>query len=260
MPDIFTLVSKWWKHLLTITLLSMIVAGAANFFQPKKYLSVATALPANSYLADKAHVFNENIQALYSTMGTVDELDMIIGTGQLDTIYLAATDQFNLQDHFKPSEQGEAGRYKCVDLLRSHTRINKSDYGELKVKVWDKDKILAAQLANALLDKIQSIHSNLQNENNKAMLEVLQKRKTMLSSDSNSNSAEQIKQTDKLISEYRLMAENHPAALLIVERARPASGPEKAKLSTVIAAAGFFGFIFGLLVVLVLEKRKTAVA
>jgi uncharacterized protein involved in exopolysaccharide biosynthesis len=258
MPDLFTLVSKWWKHLLVITLLSMLVAGLANFFQPKRYLSVATALPANSYLADKASVFNENIQALYSTMGTVDELDMIIGTGQLDTIYLAVVDQFNLIDHYKPKEQGEAARSKCVDMLRGNTRINKSEYGELKVKVWDKDRSLAPQLANALLDKLQDIHSDLLNANNKTLLDAFTKKRMALTADSVSGAGEKLKQYDQLIGEYQLMTESRPNALLIVERARVSQKAEKPKLSTVLFAAGFFGLLFGLMAVLVLDKRKTA--
>ena len=257
MPDLFTLIAKWWKHLLAITLLSMLVAGLANFFQPKKYLSVATALPANSYLADKASVFNENIQALYSTMGTVDELDMIIGTGQLDTVYLSVIDQFNLIDHYKPNEQGEAARSKCVETLRSNTKINKSEYGELKIKVWDKDKNIAPQLANALLDKLEEIHSDLLNTNNKAILDAITKKRTALMADSVSGAGEKLQQYNKLINEYQLMTEARPNALLVVERARPSLSPEKPKMSTVLFAAGFFGLLFGLFAVLVLDKRKS---
>lgn len=257
MPDLFTLVAKWWKHLLAITILSMLVAGLANYFQPKRYLSVATALPANSYLADKASVFNENIQALYSTMGSVDDLDMIIGTGQLDTVYLSVIDQFNLASHYRLKQTGEAARNKSVEILRRNTKINKSEYGELKIKVWDKDKTIAPQLANALLDKIQEIHSDLLNTNNKGLLDAITKKRTALLEDSVSGAGEKLKQYDKLINEYQLMTEARPNALLIVERARPSQKPETPNMSTVLLAAGFFGLLFGLFAVLVLDKRKT---
>ena len=49
----------------------------------------------------------------------------------------------------------------------------KSEYSELKVKVWDTDKNLAPQLANALMDKLQQIHQTLQNSNNKKVLSSL---------------------------------------------------------------------------------------
>ena len=34
-------------------------------------------------------------------MGDPDELDRIVGTAQLDTLYLAIADQYNLWDHYK---------------------------------------------------------------------------------------------------------------------------------------------------------------
>src|SRR5437773_10777388 len=104
MPDIFYLVSKWWKQMLALVLISLVVAGIILFLQPRQYLSVATAVPANSLSADKAKIFNHNIEELYSNIGLPDDLDMILGTGQLDTVYLAVTDQFNLFDHYKISD------------------------------------------------------------------------------------------------------------------------------------------------------------
>ena len=74
--------------------------------------------------------------------------------------------------------------------------------------------------------------------------------------DSVSGAGEKLKQYDKLINEYQLMAEAGPTALLIVERARISQEAEKPKMSTVLFAAGFFGLLFGLFAVLVLDKRK----
>ena len=150
MPDIFDLLGKWWKQVFLIMLVSLIIVSAITFLQPRQYLSVATALPANSYLADQARVFNENIEGLYSVMGTADELEMIIGTGQLDTIYLAVTEQLDLTNHFRVSEKAEGARFKAALILKKHSRVMKSEYGELKVRVWDRNKEMAAMAANAL--------------------------------------------------------------------------------------------------------------
>ncbi len=265
MPDIFYLLSKWWKQVLAVVLLSLITAATINVLLPKKYLSVTTALPANSYLADKARIFNENIEALYSTMGTADELDMITGTGQLDTVYFAVTDQFDLSRHYTMSETGDAARNKAASLLKKNSKVMKSEYGELKVKVWNKDKKLAPQLANAVMDKIQEIHSQLQNSNNRSILASLiagsKKLKAHIDSTGDSKQqalVNQLQQYEKLIGEYQLMADSKPSALLIVERARTAGWPDKPKLLPVLLATGFLSLLFGLLVALVLERRKTS--
>lgn len=264
MPDIFYLFSKWWKQILAVVLLALIASVAVLELSPNKYLSISTALPASSYTADKARVFNENIQELYSVLGTTDELDMITGTGKLDTLYLAVTDEFNLFDHYKVSEMGEPARNKAASLLKKNTKVIKSEYGELKVKVWDKSKDLAPQLANALMNKIQSIHQDLQNESNRATLQSLEKGKKELQQqiDSVSTSAqnslsERIGKYETLIAEYHLMVNSKPPVLLIVEKARAASLPDKPKLLTVILATFFLSLIFGLLLALSLEKKKT---
>jgi hypothetical protein len=269
MPDPFYLISKWWKHLLAIVLLSLTIAGVTYNLQRKKYMSVSTALPANSFLADKGKIFNENIQALYSALGTSDELDMIAGTGQLDTVYLAVTDEFNLFDHYKVSEQGDEARIKAAYLLKKNSRVIKSEYGALKVKVWDTDKDLAPQLANSIMNNIQQIHIDLQNANNQSMLATLTsgKRKLQTQLDSLPNLAtnemsrknleNQLERYETMIGQYQLMLDSKTLSLLIVEPARKSSWPDRPKLWTVLLATGVLSLLFGLLVALLLEKKKT---
>ena len=180
MPDIPDLFKHWWKQMLAVIIASMLVAGTVSYLKPKKYLSVATAVPASSFAADRSKIFNENIQALYSALGTPDDLDMIVGTARLDTVYLAVTDQFNLFDHYKMQEKGEAARNKAASLLKKNTKVMKSEYGELKVKTWDTDKNLAPQLANAIMEKLKAIHQDLQNAGNLATLQGLISRKEKL--------------------------------------------------------------------------------
>ena len=105
--------------MLAVVILSVAVIGTITFLKPRKYLSVSTAVPASSFAADKSKIFNENIQALYSTLGTPDDLDMILGTARLDTVYLSVTDAFNLFDHYKISEKGPASRVKACLLYTS---------------------------------------------------------------------------------------------------------------------------------------------
>src|SRR5690349_4517422 len=98
MPDITDLFKNWWKQILAVVVLSLIAVGLITFFKPRQYLSVATAVPASSYVSDKSKIFSENIQALYSALGEADDLDRVVGTAKLDTAYLAVTDEFNLYD------------------------------------------------------------------------------------------------------------------------------------------------------------------
>ncbi|MBK5272600.1 MAG: hypothetical protein JJE22_16480, partial [Bacteroidia bacterium] len=277
MPDIFYLLSKWWKPMLSVVLLSLITVALITFLKPRQYLSVVTALPASSVAADKARLYNKNIEYLYSGLGSPDDLDRIIGTAQLDTIYLAVTDQFNLYDHYKINLEKEKARIKAAKRLKKYTQVFKSDYGELKVKVWDTDKNLAPQLANAILDKLETIHRYLQSRSNqlsyKSLQSTQQKIRTRIDSldhvpgigtiENGMPSAQrkilfdQWQENEKLINEYQIMIDNSPPVLMVVEEAKAATKPDKPKPVQVLIAVALLSIFFAFLLALILERRKT---
>src|SRR6185503_16779743 len=100
MPDIFDLIAKWWKQILGLVIVTVIVTAIVVFTMPKKYLGMATALPAPTFATDKAGVFSDNLQILYPGLGTSDDLDMILGTAHLDTVYTAVAADLSLADYF----------------------------------------------------------------------------------------------------------------------------------------------------------------
>ncbi len=279
MPDIFYLFSKWWKHILSIVVISLVAIGIILYLRPSKYLSTTTALPASSYAADRASIFNQNIQSLYSALGTPDDLDVIVGTAQLDTPYIAISENLGLAAHYKVKEQGRAAVLKAAFLLKANTRVIKTEYSELKVKVWDKDKTMAPELANAIMNKLQSIHQDLQNSNNFSLIKTLQKGKEKLRAGIDSvtsylsnagrdegNSVayvtrrqqllDQEQQYEKLISEYQLIADSKPPVLIILEKARVSDWPDKPRRIPIIVATFLLSLLFALVLALLLEKRK----
>jgi uncharacterized protein involved in exopolysaccharide biosynthesis len=247
MPDIFYLISRWWKQMLVVIVIALVTVGAIVFFLPDKYLSVATALPANPALTDRSSVFSDNLQIPSPSLGTEEELDIIVGTGQLDTVYIAVVTAFNLWDHYKTEEKGDAAITKAAYLLKKNTSIAKSGYGELKVRVWDTDKNLAPQLANAIIDQLDLIHQSLQNKYNNAILAEL------------SAKADSADKYHKLLEEYRIIVNAKSPALLVVEKARPSPWPDKPKRAMILVGTAILSFLFSLLAALVLERRKRVV-
>ncbi|MBK8952485.1 MAG: hypothetical protein IPM85_09595 [Chitinophagaceae bacterium] len=134
MPDIFDLIKIWWKQIVSLTILSVLVTGAVVLFRPALYLSTATALPASSFASDKSRVFNENIEVLYSTLGTPDDLDIILGTASLDTVFTAVARKTDLVVHYKMQHKGESAETKTITLLKKRSSVTKNEYGNLKVK------------------------------------------------------------------------------------------------------------------------------
>ena len=223
MPDLFTLVRNWWKPILLLLLLSLTAVGVIVFTKRPEYRSVATAVPASTYSSDKARLFNNNIEQLYTALGTPDDLDLVVGTGKLDTVYLAVTRKFNLQDHYKMEEKGDAAIYKAAILLKKNSSVAKSEYGELKVSVWDTDKNLAPQLANAVMKQLQTMHQA---------------------------------EYDKLIGQYELIQSNPSLALIVVENARASDWPDRPKRVQWMLGTAVLALLFSLLLAAFLESRK----
>ena len=288
MPDLLSIFSRRWKFILGFTLVATLLASIAAFFSPKEYLSTTTALPANSVMSDKARIFNSNIEALYSEYGSPDELDRIEGTALLDTIFIVTAKEQNLATHYELQSDQE-GLFKAAMKLKKNTRINRSAYGELKIKVWDRDRDLAAALANSLLQKIQDLHQQLNQRNNALVLvRIREDYKKKLDEFINGNRPpasgqvtdtfqsisasgnqeinlvrtnalkEQLVQYEKLINQYELALNTQMPVLLVVEKARPAIWPDKPKMIQTVLLAFFAGLVFSILLAMFLESRKSA--
>lgn len=266
MPDLADLLKKWWKFIVAVTLLAMAMVFIITLFLPKKYLSQATAFPARSELADKAGVFNENIQSLYSIFGNADELDKYEGTATLDTLYIATAEKLHLVDQYQLTGEKFALQ-KAVKRLKKNTDIGKTPYGQLRIKAWDEGNTMAAQIANMLMQEMGELHQNLQQQNSRLALQQLQtgiknlESKLQQTDSTGATSAGdkvrrdnlllQLQEYEKLAGEYELVLQTRSPVLLIAEPARPAVWPDRPKrlqiLLFTLFAAGLFAFLWALM-------------
>lgn len=279
MPDLISVFAKWWKFILGLSALAVLIAFIACIISPKEYLSTATALPANSVMTDKARIFNDKIQALYSDFGMPDELDKLEGTAALDTIFIATAEEFDLAKHYAIKASDEAN-YKAALHLKKKANISRSGYNELKVKVWDEDRNLAATLANSLMKKINTLHQHLQNETNVATLQKLEevykikqqeykqakdsftnisKEEQQINASQKAALLEQLHQYQQTINEYGVAVETNPQALLTVEAARASLWPDKPRVALTIILTLAASLFFTFLMCVFFETRKKTV-
>lgn len=276
MPDLFSVLQKRWKFIAGLTLLAAVIALVAALLSPKKFLATTTALPANSLVADKARMFNNNIEQLYSDFGTPDELDRLEGTAMLDTIFIATVKELDLAPQYGFENDGEA-LYKATMKLKKESKISRSAYGELKIKAWDKDRNLSAAISNTLFKHLHELHRHLQNEANISILATLKKEQDSrlnifknLSDSLNSASGSdaellqakksvllsQLQETEKMIDQYQLAVNTNPQVLLTVEAARPPLWHDKPKVLLTVLLSAFAAFALSYLMALFVESRK----
>lgn len=250
-----------------ITIITTAVAALILFMQKDQYLSTVTALPSNSASADRAKIFNTNIQHLYSPFGSPDELDRIEGTALLNSPYLATAGKYNLVQHYNAKDSNHAAA-----TLQKNSRIYRSEHGTLKIKVWDEDKEMAANLANGLFNEIQDLHSRLQSQADATIVKELENNyNNLLNSypgiDTGSINSTESELRKRLLNEQlyavakqksefdvRLAAQTPP--LLLMEAATPSSSPDKPERLKMIILVFAAALIFSLLIAFFLESRK----
>jgi Chain length determinant protein len=277
MPDLIAVFTRWRKFIIAVTLGATFIAFIISLVVPQEYRATATALPANSLIADKSRIFNKQIEALYSDIGTADELDKIEGTAELDTIYIAAARAFQLDQHYGIRPSGESV-FKAARRLKKNSDVSKSGYGELKICVWDRDRNLAAALANTLFQDLQLLHQQVQSENNRIILQQLteacnSKRAQYIAlTDSipqlRGASAElaqaqkaallqQLQDDEQLMEQYQLAVKTNPPVLIPVEMARPPLWPDKPRILSIVLFTLFGTLVVSFLVAIYLESRNS---
>lgn len=259
MPDLIAVFVQRRKFILGIALLTALVALIASLVSPEEFLSKATALPTNSMVSDKARIFNNNIEALYPEIGSADELDRLEGTAHLDTIFIATVKALNLAIHYELPSNGKEVM-KAVMKLKKKSKIARTGYGELQVKVWDKNRDMAAAIANNLMQSIQTIHRELQLQNNRLILQKLKAVTQKSSGDTTALragfSAAEANRYQELIREYELSIQTMPQVLLTVEPARPSLWPDRPKVWQTTLLAFVAGVTIAFLLSLLLFSKK----
>jgi capsular polysaccharide biosynthesis protein len=258
---------------LGIIVVSTILALVLSLLLPKKFLAETSVLPANSQLNDKTRFFSENMRELYSGFGTADDLDRLYATAKSGVTFNALVDSFNLVEYYGLQKRGVGARDAAIKKLRANSYILKSEYGELKIGVLDKDPEFAAKMANAIVYNIQKVTEGMFTEFYSTTLQkmetALQEKESELRgmekrnpdslehSRNRSGLAADISQYRKIIGEYRIAMLNPPPSLIVLEKALPTVKPEKPNIVlNTIAAFLVSAFIAIVVSVLIVKKEN----
>lgn len=272
------LLQKRWKAILFMVILSMVVAAITVWVVPKYYRSATLVVAANPLLADKARFFNNQIQSLYSYFGSGDDLDRIYSIADMDTTYQKLVDEYNLITYYRlQNDSLPLLRRKAVLQLRKDLSLQKTDKGQLQIIAWTKDKQLSANLVNRMVAIVQETEGTIWKNNYQLLYQNLTGAATVMeqqfkqTSDSLRGASEatmalgnaklkslleQITLYRQSANEYQLAAASVPAVLYVMEPGVPAAKSERPDIPGTLLAAGLLGLLFGMLLVLVADRKN----
>lgn len=240
--------SKKWR-ILGFSLIAALIALIISLLMPEEYLSEASLLPSNSKLMDKQRLFGENIQELYSAYGNSEDLDRLFATMHSSAVINGVSDSLDLVEHFDLTNR-KNGKALAQKKLEKNIKLVRSEYGELRLQVWDKSPTKAEQIANGLIGKTQQVFDDmfrLYYERSIGNLnEELKTRNALLKQDSSLDlKAEQVKIRSR-ISEYQITKLNPPAAFFVMEKPYQSVIADRPKILLNVVIS-FFASLFTIL-------------
>jgi capsular polysaccharide biosynthesis protein len=257
LDEIFFRCRKHLRFLLLCTLLPTLLAGLLSLLLPKYYLAQTSVLPVNSRLSDKARFTGEEIAELYSAFGNGDDLDRIFAAAQSADVYRKLTDSFRLVDHYRLQAKGKAAPELAAKALRKQSEIRKSEYGEMQVRVWDRDPQIAASMANAIVSEVERMHHALYRSFYAGSLASLQRERTLrlANADSLSESMDELYQ--KNIADFSMAMNHPPPAVMVIEQAIPPVKADRPKLWLNLAATFLVSCFAAVAAILLFTKPLT---
>ena len=168
-----------WKYLLGLAGgLALIISTIIVLRMPNIYSSVAVFLPTSPQSSDPDRLVEGSKLELGSRS---EDLDRVISIGESLPVAELIIRRFNLYQHY---DQGAPGsdlvENRTLQEFSSNLSIVHNERDAIELTFQDRDKELAARVANAVVTAIDSVNQQLTLENRRNVLELYRQRSASL--------------------------------------------------------------------------------
>jgi uncharacterized protein involved in exopolysaccharide biosynthesis len=155
---------KWRKPLLIITISAVIVSTIIAFLMAPQYKSTATIFPTRSFSISKLLIEqNTGNQEDYMQIGDEDDAEKLLQLLNADQLKQLVADKFNLWDKWKIEKNEYANHYLKLKW-ENMVRFKRTDFNSVKIDVYDYTANGAAEVANSIVDFVDSIKNKMTKE------------------------------------------------------------------------------------------------
>lgn len=275
--DIIKVIWDWRKKIMLAVFLITAITTVVIFLVPRQYLAEATIVSANPILGDRSNIFRNTFEQQFYYYGGEGDNDRLFEMSRIDTMKKFLIDSFKLEDHYEISKDNPRRRLAAYNELKENSDVIKTEFGHVRIKIWDEDKKFAASMVNAIVSKVNRMSIDMTNQAKKTILQKLEEEqsaneaevKTLIENPDPNIPSEvnlakrtsllkQIEEKDNLINQFKTSL-NDVANLYVLEYAYPALKIDRPKRLPVIIMAFLASLFFSLLTALLLHRlKKTA--
>lgn len=161
-----------------VTATAAVLSLILSFLMTPLFLSTAIVFPT----ATSTVSFSEQRNAKASSMdfGEEEQSEQLIQILQSSRIRDIIVQRYNLFDHYDIKQQDPNKFYKLGKAYNEHITFTRTRYGSIQIDVLDKDKELAAEIANKIVDLIDTVKNDMVKERTIPAFEINQRKKQII--------------------------------------------------------------------------------
>jgi uncharacterized protein involved in exopolysaccharide biosynthesis len=169
------------KLILIITGVAAVASVVISLLLTPIYRSSAIVFPA----ATSTVSFSEQRNAKASSMdfGEEEQAEQLVQILQSSRIRKRIVKQFDLMEHYDISPDDPNKNYKLSKQYGNNILFNRTRYGSIEIEVLDHDKKLAADIANKIVDLIDTVKNLMVHERTVPAFEISKRKKSILQGD-----------------------------------------------------------------------------
>jgi uncharacterized protein involved in exopolysaccharide biosynthesis len=168
--DLLRILLKWKKPIIYVCLSAVLISSIISFLVPVYYKSTATFYSYNLKSFDPRNLTSEESLEIF---GTKEDADRLITIGTSSGLENAMIAKFNLFKRYDIDSTEKFARTNLLEKLRGNLEVKKNERSAIEVTVYDKDPVVAAQMANEAVKLMDDINKFPVMENNRKLLYVI---------------------------------------------------------------------------------------
>lgn len=179
------LIFIWQKRtiIITVTIVAAIAATIISFLLTPIFKSSAIVFPA----ATSTVSFSEQRNAKANSMdfGEEDQAEQLVQILQSSKIRTIIVNRYDLMNHYEIDSTDVNKNYKLGKAWENHINFKRTRYGSIQIDVFDEDRFLAAEIANKIVQIIDTVKNEMIQERTIPAFIINQRKKNQLEIEKN---------------------------------------------------------------------------
>jgi len=162
--DILLLIIKYWKHLLVVCIVALVVSTIISYCIPERYKSTVVLYPANSTSVSQTLAADGTTQKGLLQFGENEEVEQLMQVLQSNDIRNRIIEKYNLIEHYRLSPDTKYLYTKLYDKYNENVKISRTEYTSVIIEVLDESPDTAALIANDISYLLDTVYTRMQRE------------------------------------------------------------------------------------------------